>query len=116
MHSHLSVILFFKNKNPIPTLNPKPAGQSRPFFVTTYNTHAEQIQWIVNNNWAIIESNTVLSQVFPESPIDYFRRTPMLIDKLMHSYLPADKKGSWLTIPLNVCIALTEIMCKLNIC
>ena len=76
--------------------------QSRPFFASQYSTVAPNIQRIIKNNWAIIESDSTLRQVFPEPPMFSFRRAPTLRDKLMHSHLAPLKKGCWLNKPIGM--------------
>lgn len=77
------------------------ASQSRPFFVTQYSTAAKHITRIIKANWAIIESDPTLRQVFPEPPVFSYKRAPTLRDKFVHSYLPPDKKDTWLKRPIG---------------
>ncbi|XP_055767325.1 uncharacterized protein LOC129842721 [Salvelinus fontinalis] len=68
----------------------------RVYFVTKYSTEAENIKRIIKNNWGIIQSDTLLRQIFPEPPVISFKRCPTLNDKLVHSYLPGDSQKTWL--------------------
>jgi hypothetical protein len=55
----------------------------REYFVTKYRTEAENIKIIIKNNWGIIQSDTLLRKVFPETPVISFKRCPTLNDKLV---------------------------------
>lgn len=76
--------------------------KSRPFFVTQYSTEAKQVTRIIKENWAIINSDPELQQVFPEPPLVSYKRAPTLRDKLVHSHLPPERKESWLKRPVGV--------------
>lgn len=76
-----------------------PTTQFRSMFVTTYSTCAEKIKIIIRDSWPVLESDPVLSTVFPEPPLFSFRHSPNLRDKLMHSYLPPATKNMWLRKP-----------------
>ena len=76
--------------------------QARLLFVTQYSTEARQINRIIQDNWAIVNSDPALQQVFPEPPLISYIRAPSLRDKLVHSYLPPEKKESWLKRPIGV--------------
>lgn len=76
--------------------------QSRPFFVTQYSMEARHIKRIILDNWAIIKSDPVLQQIFPQPPLVSYRRAPTLRDKLVHSYLPPAIKENWLKRPIGL--------------
>ena len=76
-------------------------SRPRPYFVTQYSTAAKHIGKIIKDNWAIIESDANLRQVFPEPPQISFRRAPTLRDKLVHNFLPPTRNESWLKRPIG---------------
>lgn len=74
-------------------LRPKPKQKQvqKPYFVTRYSKEAIQIKHIIKKNWNIIDSDPFLQEVFPELPSISFSRAPAIKDKLVRSYLPANK-------------------------
>lgn len=76
--------------------------QSRPFFVTQYSMETRHIKRVILDNWAIIKSDPLLQQIFLQPPLVSYHRAPTLRDKLVHSYLPPEKKENWLKRPIGL--------------
>ena len=74
----------------------KTPGEQQVYLVTQYNTRANELKKIINNNWEMIECDPALKEIFPTAPVVSFKRAPTIGDKLVHSYLPGDKKNTWL--------------------
>lgn len=53
----------------------------------TYDTEAENIEWITSRNRGVIESVGILSQIFLEPVLISLKRCPSLEDKLVHRHL-----------------------------
>lgn len=59
--------------------------QQKVCFMTKYNTRANKIKEIINNNWEIIESDPILKDMFPSAPVVSLTRAPTTVDKLVNS-------------------------------
>jgi len=67
-------------------------NNSRPVFVTQYSSSAFEMKQIIKSNWGLIQSDPILRDVFPETPMTVFKKAPSIRDKLVRSYLPGSKK------------------------
>lgn len=67
------------------------------YFVIQYSDHANAIKQIVQNNWGILKSDSLLREALPDSPTISFRRAPTLKDKLVKSHLPPVSQKTWLS-------------------
>ena len=79
------------------THKPKPSKQI--YFVTQHSREAGKVKDIIKRNWAIIESDPSLRDIFTEPPSFSYRRAPTLNDKLVRSDLGPKSKGCWLSQP-----------------
>lgn len=71
-------------------------NNSRPVFVTQYSSSASEMKQIIKSNWGLIQSDSILKDVFPEPPMIVFKKAPSIRDKLVRSYLPGPRQKTWL--------------------
>lgn len=84
------------NRNDLLVKRHKPKSNHQVYFSTRYSKTAMKIKKIIKNNWAILQSDPSIKEVFPNPPSFCFRRAPTLRDKLVHSHLPVKRKTHWL--------------------
>lgn len=79
------------------------------YFVTQYSNHANKIKRIIERNWDLLKSDSVLREALPDAPTISFRRAPTLNDKLVKVIFPPynKKHGS---LPEKVTISVDTVI------